>query len=100
MKAETKAKIRVKLNRAWEAVKPWIIPATVITTVCAAWDGYSQSHRNERELRELQKYAAAIDHGGGNALHEIDERIKALEEKQNELLEKAIDVTEGKEEVA
>lgn len=99
-KPETKAKIKMKADRIWNAIKPWVIPITLASTVAAAWDGYSNSRRNERELRELREYAAKIDHGGGNLCHRLEERISALEEKNDELLKEAMDVTEGKETAA
>lgn len=96
-KPETKAKIKMKVDKAWNAVKPWIIPITLASTVAAAWDGYSNSRRNERELRELREYAVKIDHGGGNVCDRLDKRISALEAKNAELLNEAMEVTEGKE---
>ena len=98
LKPETKAKIHWRCNRVVNAVKPWVAPIAVFLTACAAWDGYSNSRRNERELRELRNYASAIDHGGGNLYHKLNDRIDALEEKNKELLNKAMDVTEEKEE--
>ena len=97
IKPETIAKAKVKAKHVAGAIAPWAVFALITGTITAAWDGYSQSRRNERELRELKDYAAKIDHGGGNICNQLDERIKVLEEINDKLLEEACDVTEGKE---
>lgn len=103
IKPETKAKIKMKVDRVIGAVKPWIVPMAVITTISAAWSGHVNSVRNEREIRELQdkvsKDELAID-ANFNLHDRIDERVTALEQKNKELLDEACDFTEGKETAA
>ena len=83
------------------AVKPWIIPMMVVTTISAAWDGFSTARRNEREIRELQR---RIDHTEINITllpkENEPEDTAGLAEENTKLLEDALDITEGKEELS
>lgn len=97
IKPETKAKVKAKWDRVVKAVTPWVIPAFVFTTISAAWSGHINSVRNEREIKELKEYADRIDIGAYNLISELDNRMGDLEAKNEQLLQKAMEVTEGKE---
>lgn len=88
-------------KKAYNAVKPFIAPLLIVTTISAAWDGYSQSRRNEREIRELQR---RIDHTEINITlmpkEDEPEETEKMAEDNTKLLEEALDITEGKEELA
>lgn len=89
------------VKKAYNAVKPWVAPLLVVTTISAAWDGYSQSRRNEREIRELQR---RIDHTDIHITlmpkEEEPDDTESMAEENTKLLEEALDITEGKEELS
>ena len=95
------SKIKRGAAKAYNAVKPWIAPMLVVTTISAAWDAYSQSRRNEREIRELQR---KIDHTEINITlvpkEDEPEETEKMAEDNTKLLEEALDITEGKEELS
>ena len=98
MKPETKVKIKMKLDHAVNAIKPWIAPITVMLTACAAWTGYSNSCRNERELHRLRDKVDVIDVRLCYAYANLKNKVEGLEEKNEKLLKEAMDITEEKEE--
>lgn len=100
MKAETKAKIKVKVNHFVNAVKEWTVPILVTTTIAAAWDGHIQSKKNQRAIEGLRHNQGVIkdvvNHNAECLVHTND-RVSELEKANGKLLGEAINVTEGKE---
>ena len=92
MKAETKAKIQIAWRKTKKFVRDWGLPIFGGLTIAAAWDGHNKATRNCRDIERLKE---VVDN---NAFCQVRDREKMLEleHQQNKLLEKALEVTEGK----
>lgn len=90
-------KTKVFLNRVKRAVAnalPWVPVVFTGMTVGAAWAGYKQSQRNAKAIgiiKENEKvFVDAFNHNA---------RIqKKMQDDVRDLLDRAMDITEGKEE--
>ena len=92
MKAETKAKLSIGWRKTKQFMKDWGWPIFGGLTIAAAWDGHNKANKNRKDLNSLAKVV------NNNAFCQLRDREKMLqlEHQQNKLLEKALEVTEGK----
>lgn len=100
MKAETKAKIRITIRKIGEAVKPWIVPTLLLSTISAAWAGYVQSEQNRRHLKEVEQWReryTTLGLANAENVCELNDRLTELENQNQKLLNDAMNITEGKE---
>lgn len=89
-------KTRVFLNKVKRGVKelvPWIPAVFTGLTFGAAWSGYKQSRRNAKAIKTIQAneqvFAGVINHNA-----DCSDRMR---KDLDDLMKKAMDITEGKE---
>lgn len=96
MKAETKAKIKMKIRGVMNTVKEWAVPILFGTTVAAAWTGYVNSEKQGREIERLKHDQVVLKEVVNHNAEELQTGLELINENKR-LLGNAMIITEGKD---